>query len=226
MQSEYYITKGAQKMKKLVLIAALAAIFLLAACQSPQEAQDADKDQENKPAETTQAVAEDNDEINEKDDAKEAQEDEQQFPDTWYDFSGEEPMLDDSGDADTNDIKNVYAANDDYYIYAAFEVETDDLDCTTMIQGLGTCVFIGIDEPGFFSVADTDKNNYADNEGNGDYYGQAAYKYENGMLQIRIPLDIYDGAAEFKINTLFRENTEGSKTEADAVDDFVYTINS
>ena len=149
-----------------------------------------------------------------------------EYPDTWFDFSAEEPILDDSGDADINDIKRVYAANDDYYIYVAFEVDTDHIDSTTMINA-GTCIFVGIDDPGYFSVNDVDNNTFADIDGNGNYYGQAAYRYENSILQIRVPLSIYDGASEFTINTLMRaKSDDNDKFDADTVDAFVYTIDS
>jgi len=147
----------------------------------------------------------------------------QTFSDTWYDFSEEEPILDDSGDSETNDIQRVYAGHDENYIYVAFEVAAEDIDSTTMIHG-GTCLFIGIDTPGYFMVSDNNKTVYADLDGNGEYCGQAAYKYEDGMLQIRVPLDIYDGATEFNINTVFRAQADGEKIQADKVDDFHYTI--
>lgn len=203
-------------MKKLyVLPIALLLILSLVACQdTPKTAED-----------TTQTVASENDtEETTEDTHSDNETTAPTFPDTWYDFSSEAPILNDAKDSDTNDIKNVYVAHDNYYIYVAFEVETNHVDSTTMIMGAGTCIFVGVDMPGYFSVDDQDKNTYADNEGNGDYYGQATYKYENSVLQIRVPLSLYDGATEFKINTLFRKNIDGGKTDADTVEDFIYTI--
>lgn len=85
----------------------------------------------------------------------------EEYPDTWYDFAGQQPMLDDSGDASGYDIKKVYVANDENYIYTAFEVTGEKMDCTTMIHG-GNCVFITIDMPNYFLVTDNDKKVYAD----------------------------------------------------------------
>ncbi len=146
-----------------------------------------------------------------------------QYPDTWFDFSNQEPLFDDSGDADNYDIKRVFAANDKYYIYTAFEVEGETIDSTTMING-GECIFVTIDTPGFFMVSNVDKKVFADSNGNGDYIGSANYKYNGEILQIRIPVDIFEGCNEVIINTLFRETSNGIKNEADKCDDFKYSI--
>ena len=144
------------------------------------------------------------------------------YPDTWYDFSNQEPLADDSGDAESFDIKKVFAANDENYIYAAFEVEGDDMDSTTMING-GECIFVTVDMPGFFLVNNVNGKVFADGEGNGEYSGDAGYKYEDGMLQIRVPLEVFKGSPEFIINSVFRENIDGSKSDADKCGDFKYS---
>lgn len=145
------------------------------------------------------------------------------FPDTWVDFKTAEPVLDDSGDADAYDVKKVYVVNDEHYLFVALEVADEGhIDSTTMING-GNCVFIGIDMPGYFNVGNGETV-YADTDGNGEYAGIAAYKYEDGLLIIRAPLKIFDGATSFTINSLFRGNNNGEKFDADMVDDFTYTL--
>ncbi len=142
----------------------------------------------------------------------------------WFDFSDTDPILDDTGDAETYDIKRVFVANDDDFLYFAFEVSDEGhIDSTTMIRGGAYYGFATIDMPSYFSVTYNDTI-YADSEGNGDYYGIAAYKYEDGMLLIRLPLAIYEGTTEFTVNTLFRGNDNGTKFDADTVDDFTYTL--
>lgn len=144
--------------------------------------------------------------------------------DLWFDFSDTQPILNDAGDAETYDIKRVFVANDDDFLYFAFEVlDEGHIDSTTMIRAGAYYGFTTIDMPSYFSVTHNDIV-YADSEGNGDYYGIAAYKYEDGLLQFKLPLAIYEGATDFTINTLFREKDNGAKFEVDIVDDFAYTL--
>lgn len=141
----------------------------------------------------------------------------------WYEHEPGELAVDDTGDADLYDIKKVYVNNDDEYIYISMEVTGDDIDATTMING-GECVFITIDTPDFFWVETLDDEILADNEGNGNYTEEFKYMYEDDVFKLRAPLSVFDGAKEVTINSVFRENSNGEKSEADELEDFKYMI--
>jgi len=117
------------------------------------------------------------------------------------------------------------AASDENYLYVAFEVADEGhIDCTAMIRGGDNCVFAVMDMPSFFRVANTDNVVYAEPGGTGAYDGIAAYRYEDGLLTLRLPLEIYDGATGFTINATTKTNAGDEKTNADMVEDFQYTV--